>query len=326
MKSFFKRLCALVLCMLMLMPAALSEDCFTLDVDTLDLDQLSSEDYIASALSSAAQGIRIRKQISASSEIASSVRLTLTQMDTQTLVFDKNYGYQAGTFDSGVLYLPYAGDATIPYLITLYAGDYVYALPFMHQQRRLYQNSACTAGVRLCDLEPAQGSDWLMGTMVDLNELRLSGMMNVDICASNSYVIGSAQISLQGSELSVQLSFLPGAEVQLEDAEWYVVTGSSVLSGAKAAGIHERVNVNGAEKALVYLPMQVSYSPAGLSAFRMDEAEAARQQRLWNEAHGVNSQSSYSQPVDSDTSSSGWDDGWSSGWDDGWDDGWSSGW
>ena len=168
MNKLFKRMGALLLCLMLFIPTAMAEDCFTIDVDTLDLERLNSDDYVSVALSASTQGVRIRKYISHSSEIAASVRLTLTQMDTKTLLFDKNYGYQSGTFDSGVIYLPYVSGSTIPYLVTLYVGDYVYALPFMHLQRRMESNGASTAGVRLCDLDPAQSSDWLMGTMVDL--------------------------------------------------------------------------------------------------------------------------------------------------------------
>lgn len=87
------------------------------------------------------------------------------QMDSQTLLFDKDYGLQSGTFDSGVIYLPYVADRTIPYLVTLTVGDYVYAMPFMHQQARLVANNACTYGVRLNDLAVAFYGDWMMGTM-----------------------------------------------------------------------------------------------------------------------------------------------------------------
>ena len=106
------------------------------------------------------------------------------QMDSQTLLFDKDYGLQSGTFDSGVIYLPYVADRTIPYLVTLTVGDYVYAMPFMHQQARLVANNACTYGVRLNDLAVAFYGDWMMGTMVDLNALAGQGSMSVDICAS----------------------------------------------------------------------------------------------------------------------------------------------
>ncbi len=134
MSHFFKSIGAFLLCVMMLLSSAAAESCFTIDVDTLDLDQLKCDDYVAMQLTSNAQGIQIRKLLSDSSEIAVTVRLALTRMDTQTLLLDKNYGYQSGTFDSGVIYLPCTGADTTPYLVTLYTGDSVYALPFMHTQ------------------------------------------------------------------------------------------------------------------------------------------------------------------------------------------------
>lgn len=327
MKKWMKRVGALLLCLMLWLPSVLAEDCFTIDVDTLDLDRLNSDDYVSVALSASSQGVRIRKSISSSSEVAAAVRLTLTQMDTRTLLFDKNYGYQSGTFDSGVIYLPYVSGSTIPYLVTLYVGDYVYALPFMHLQRRLESNGACTSGVRLRELDPAQSGDWLMGTMVDLDDLRASGARTVDICASNSYVIGSATICLNGNELGVQLHFSSAADVELEDASLYVVTDGHVLADTRAREVSEWVDVSGADSALIYLPMEVSYDPAGLPVFRYDANEASAQQRLWKNAHSSSSSAeTWTEPEIFVSQDDGWDDGWSSGWDDGWSDGWSEGW
>jgi len=328
MKKILKSICAFALCLLLL-PSALADDCFTIDVDALDLGRLNSDDYVAQALSAGSQGVRVRKYISSSSEIAASVRLTLMRMDSRTLLFDKDYGYQSGVFDSGVIYLPYLSDSTAPYLITLYVGDYVYAIPFMHQQRRLESNGACTVGVRLRDLDPAQSADWLMGTMVDLAQLRRIGSCTVELCASNSYVIGSATISLIGSRLNVQLHFSDSADVVLEEAALYVLTDGQYLSNADSRQLNESVDVSGAQSALIYLPMQVSYDPAGLPSFTYDLDDAHSQQRLWSDTRTSRSGGSsggsrtYAEPS---YDASGWDDGWSSGWDDGWSDGWDDGW
>lgn len=98
-----KRLMGLALCLALVFTAALSlaEDCFTIDVDTLDMNSLNRDDYVAAHLSAGAQGVRVVKRLSDSSELAVSVRLTLTQMDSGTLLFDKDYGFQSGSFDSG---------------------------------------------------------------------------------------------------------------------------------------------------------------------------------------------------------------------------------
>ena len=332
-----KRVCAFLLAALMclgIFSGALAEDFFTIDVDILDMDSLNSDDYVARALSASTQGVRVRKYISNSSELAAPVRLTLTQMDSRTVMFDKDYGYQSGTFDSGVIYLPYVDDRTIPYLVTLYVGDYVYAMPFMHLQPRLTHNGACTYGVRLRDLDPSLGGDWLMGTMVDLSRLRSQGSRTVDVIASNSYVLGQATLTLSGSSLRVDLSFNSGAAVDVNQINLYVITDcAAYLSGQRGPSysVGEWIDVGSHASALIYLPMQVSYNPSGLPSFsyQVNASELQSQLRLWQENVGGSSGTSAVPSGWGDTPSSS-DDGWSegTGWDDGWNGGagWSTGW
>lgn len=328
MKKTVLQLLCLLLCLALALPA-LAEDCFTIDVDTLDLDRLNSDDYVARSLSASTQGVRVRKQLTASSETAAAVRLTLTQMDTKTLLFDRDYGYQSGLFDSGVIYLPYAGDATIPYLITLYAGDMVYAMPFMHLQRRLTYNGACTRGASLRDL--GLGSDWLMATVVDLNSLRQRGSMSVEVCASNQYVIGTAHISMSGDSLCAELLLEPQANAEVHQASLYVVTDASEFHSAPSFRLGDWVAMGGADTALIYLPLQVSYDPAGLRtySYSSNDSDVQHQLQLWQQNAGASQNNGWSEPETpaSDwNSDASWDDGWSDGWSDGWDDGWSSGW
>ncbi|MDD3336708.1 MAG: hypothetical protein PHI98_14555 [Eubacteriales bacterium] len=283
-------LCCFLL-VLGLASAAQGEDYFTLDVDALDMNQLNSNDYVAQHLSAQAQGICVIKQISDSSELAQTVRLTLTQMDTKTVVIDRDFGYQSCTFNSGVIYLPYVDNRTIPYLVTLYVGDTVYAMPFMQLQPRLEYNGACTYGVRLRDLDDGLSQDWLMGTMLDLNEMRMMGVNWLNICASNAYVIGQATVSMEGDNLSVQLNLDPSANVEVQGLSLYVITDCSQINGDPAymglssVGVGEWINVAGAASALLYMPMQVSYNPAGLPTFQYDlnGSELQNQLNLWYE-------------------------------------------
>ncbi len=137
MQAFFKRHVAFALILIVLCAvtaAASADDCFTLNVDRLDMSRLNSNDYVQRHLTAQAQGISVVKYISDSSELAAQVRLTLVRMDNQSLIFDKAYGYVSGVFDSGVIYLPYDSSSTVPYMVTLYVGDTVYAMPFMHVQ------------------------------------------------------------------------------------------------------------------------------------------------------------------------------------------------
>lgn len=281
MKKTLLCVLALILCLALIGGTALAEDCFTLDIDTLDLDSLTSDDYVARALSSSAQGIRVRKFVSDSSELAAPVRLTLKQMNTGAIVFDKDYGYQSGTFDSGVIYLPYTGDGVSPYLVSLYLGNYVYALPFMQQQRRLTYNGACTVGPRLRDVDASLANDWFMATVVDLDALR-GGSTSVDLCASNTYIIGTATISVSGGSLCVQLSFTPSAQVEVNQQSLYVTTPGRPLASAPAHAVGDWVDVGDASAALIYLPMQLSYDPSQLPAFSYEACDPQRQIDLWS--------------------------------------------
>ncbi len=325
-----RRFAILVCLALMLSAPALADGGFTIDVDALDMGRLNSDAYVAANLSSSEPGLRVTKTVSASSEVACTVRLTITQMDTQTLIFDRDYGYVAGLFDSGVIYLPNGGGRTIPYLVTLYAGEYVYAMPYMQLQPRLSHNGACTYGVRLRDLDPSLGSDWLMGTMINLPALSARGSRTVDICASNSYVIGQATLEMNGSSLRVNLAFATGANVDVNQLSLYVITDCAAYAnghGAPSYGVGQWVDVSGCDTALIYLPMQLSYDPAGLPTFTYNLQDAALQEqlRLWQQA--TRSTHAPSQPDGGWQDDSGWDDGWNDGgWDNntGWDDGWNS--
>lgn len=266
---------------------ARAEDCFVIDVDSLDMSRLKDMDYINQALSSAAAGLRVRKFISDSSELAAPVRLTLTQMDTRTLIFDKNYDYLSGTFDSGDIYLPYAGNQTVAYLITLYVGDWVFAMPFLHTQPRLEQNSACTYGVRMRDYDPALTGDWLMGTMLDLEQLRLQGSATLSLCASNSFLVGQATVSLTGDSLRVDLAFLANANVEVLSCRVFLIgdvasitTADPHLLNAPSYGPGELIDVTGISTALLYVPMTLSFDSAGLPPLAYDLADSQLQWQL----------------------------------------------
>lgn len=313
----------LLLCTLLmgLMPTAWAEDCFTIDVDVLDMDSLNSDDYVARALSASTQGVRVRKYISQSSELAAPVRLTLKQMDSGMLMFDKDYGFQSGTFDSGVIYLPYVDNRTIPYLVTLYVGDYVYAMPFMHLQPRVRGNSACTWGLRLRDLGVDEGGDWMMGTMVDLAAIGDGGSQRVNVCASGSKVIGYADILVSGGAVCVNLAFNSSANVEISQYSLYIITDCGAFlngSSGPAHSLGQWIDVGGADRVMIYLPMQVSYDPSGLPEYSY--FEDSYQRSLWEKSTGSGRQPESAAQDMPNWNVGGWEDGWDS---DGWDDSWS---
>ncbi len=275
-----KRIWCLLVCLAFWLPgSALADDCFLLYVDGLDMGRVSDSAYVQQYLSAQTQGLRIQKQI----DQPQPVRLSLTQMDTQTLVFDKDYGYQSGLFDSGNIYLPFVGNYTVPYLVTLYVGDWVYAMPFMQLQARLSRNGACTYGAYLYDYDPTLAQDWHMGTMLNLDALRSQGIMAVDVCASNRYLLGQADIILQGDMICILLNLNPSANVEVHDLSVYLNTDCSTLTSAAsgpAHGLGEWIPIGNAASALLYLPMTISYDPAGLSTYGYDLGHGYLQSQL----------------------------------------------
>ena len=288
MKKFVLLLCVLMLAL----PAfgASAEGCFLMNIDALDMTRLNQDAYVQQYLSAQTQGLRVQKQIPEGQSLP--VRLSLVQMPGQTLVFDKDYGYQSGLFSSGDIYLPYLGNQTVPYLVTLYVGNTVYAVPFMHLQSRLYGNGACTYGLHLYEYDAALGQDWYMGTMLDLNALRRQGYMAVDICASNCYLIGQADIFMEGDAITVAAAFLYEANVELTGVSVYVNTDCSGLASAAAGRRYElgdSIPVGDAQSALLYMPMTVNYDPSGLSVYSYNPGRGYLQQQMelwWNNVSG----------------------------------------
>jgi len=270
---------------------ALAESSFLIDVDSLDMNRLKDTDYIGQVLSSNNAGIRIRKYISNSNELAAPVRLTLVQMDTQTLIFDKYYDYKSGTFDSGDIYLPFGGNQTIPFLVTLYVGDWVYALPFIHLPPRLEQNSACTYGVRMRDFNAALTQDWLMGTMLEIDSLRSQGSITIPLCASNNYLVGQATVTVTGDTLRVDLAFLSNANVEVASCQVFCIRDVGSLTtadprriGEPAYGVGQSIDISGADTVLLYVPMTLNFDSGELVPFSYDlgQQDLQWQLALWN--------------------------------------------
>ena len=282
---------SLLLCALLVSMPALAEDCFLINVDQLDMTQLRDDAYIAAHLTAQSQGVRVIKYISDSNELAAQVRLTIQEAETSTVVYDKNYGYVDGTFDSGDIYLPYVDNSTIPYLITLNIEDWTYAFPYMRVQQRLSGNSGCTYGVRLRDYNPSLTGDWLMGTMLDLNALRSQGAITVPLCASNLYYVGQATVQTDGSSLVENLAFDQNANVQVDSCSVYIIGSVASLTSADpvpssqtAYSPGQAIPIDGLSTALLYVPFTLSFDPSGLSEFSYDlgSADLSNQLFLWN--------------------------------------------
>ena len=214
----------LLVCMLLCPPMAQANDgCFLMNVDALDMTRLNQNDYVQQYLAAPAQGLRVSKQIPDGD--AQPVRLSLVEMNGQTLVFDKDYGYQSGPFDSGPIYLPSVGNGM---------------------------------------------TDFVRGKVVD-------------VCASNRYLIGQADIYYHDGRISVTLSLSPSANVELHSLSIHVNTDCASLASAADGPAYsqgEWIPVGEASSALLYMPMSLSYDPSGLSGYGYDLSHGYLQQQL----------------------------------------------
>ena len=289
MRKYHAFLC-LFLCALLFSTVALAEDCFTVNIDSLDLTRLNDNAYVQAYLTAQTQGLRVVKTISDSNELAARVRLTITQMETDTVILDKNYGYVGGTFDSGDVYLPYVDNNIIPYLITLNVEDWTYAIPFMHLPPRLENNGGCTVGIRLSEMGGAIADSWMMGTMLDLDALRAQGCATVPLCASSQYTVGEATVTVSGDTLTVNLNFDSNAQVQLQSVSVVLAGNVSLIATAGSASDvlpayqpGQGISISGLSTALLYVPFTLSYNTTGLSKFEYGEGSAAlaSQRALW---------------------------------------------
>lgn len=130
-----------------------------------------------------------------------------------------------------------------------------------------------------------------MGSMLDMNALRQTGVAYLDLCASNAYVIGQASVWLQGTALSVQLAFNPSANVEVQGLSLYLiphcadVNGDPSACGLPTVEVGDWLDVGNATSVFLYMPMQVSYDPAGLPVFNYDlsSGELQYQLALWQQ-------------------------------------------
>jgi len=108
----------------------------------------------------------------------------------------------------------------------------------------------------------------------------------VNLCASNLYVVGQAAITMQNDSISVQPLFLSNANVEVHGLSVYLITDCAglesdpAISGYPAYSAGDWIPVNGAKSALLYMPMTLSYDPAGLSSFYYNFSDLWMQQQL----------------------------------------------
>lgn len=279
----------LALCLAFCALPALGDSVFTIDLDALDMSRVSEDAYVRQYLSGPAQALRVSKYIGANESAQTSVRLTVLRADTKQTVFDKDYGLVYGTFESGDIYLPYAENGPMYYLVTLYLGQWIYALPFLQQLPRLYGNGACTGGFRFSEASGGLSGDWLMGTMLDIAGLKQNGgSAQAPICAANRYLLGYATATLtDGRYLSVNLSLDANANVELLQYALYLIPDATSVTTLRpdemaqpSVALGEAVDVAGASTVLLYLPMTVNFDPALLPLYQYNASDPYTQYQL----------------------------------------------
>lgn len=282
-------LLAMLLFMLPLAAGAESELCFVIDLDTLDMAQVRQADYIAEYLTAPCQGVRVLKWLEG--DEAQRARLVVMDQTSGQLLLDKTYDAVEGRFDSGELYLP-ADAAAATYEITLLLGAQVYAVPYMRAPARLKDNTACTYGLRFSDGNGSLTDSWMMGTLLQLSDFGEGGTMTLPLCASNAYVLGSASVTVSGGQMCVSLSIEPTAQAEVKQAYVYVLDSVRHLTSITPKGIgiaphalDEWFDVSGMDGVMLYVPVLLDYSPAGLPGFlyslRHDDY-LQRQLSLWD--------------------------------------------
>ena len=295
MKFFFKKSGIGLLCVLWMLigipAAALAENAFEIDVDRLDLEQVSDPAYQQAMLTAKTQYIRVSCQVEGEQDVT----LCVKRQESGETVYQKSYGPVSGRFQSDEIYLKYTGSETVPYAVILTVGEKHFEFPFFRQLITLTNNTACTYGVRIRDVQPGLTNKWQMATALDLSAVRglPGGRLEIPVCASDMYVIGTATVRVRDDSLRVTVSFLEGLDITLERQAMYLWTDPGAVSRlwdksldklpryATGTDVSISGDLGGQERVILYLPMTVTYDPNGLERFSYDlENDGALKEQL----------------------------------------------
>lgn len=290
-----KRLMCLLSILLLISPLCAVGDsfgCFLLDLDQLDLSRVRDASYIATELSGEAQGLRVNKYVCSPDEAPMRVRLIVMREDG-TLLLDKSYEPTTGLFDSGDIYFTSSDTADMRYEITLMVGEMVYQLPFQRALGRLHNNTACTYGLRFQDGNGQLTDTYMMGTLLSLRALEQNGgHTQISLCASNRYLIGVMDLTLENGSLTVTPMLYGQADANIRHCYVYLITHVSELSSITPSDIgltayepSTPIDVSGLNLVMLYTPMLLDYSPVGLDQFAYDiqrDAQLQNQLMLWD--------------------------------------------
>jgi hypothetical protein len=289
----------LMLVALAVIPGALAQDAFVIQVDKLDMNRLNDSEYVGDNLSAATQYIHVDCVLEGTKQ----VRLQVVRADNGSIVIDKNYGQVSGTFRSGDILLKFSGSSTIPYTITLTAGDKTYTFPFYRKLVTLKNNTACTFGVRIKNLDKGLTDAWTMATPLDLTEIAAlpGGVKRIDLCASNMYVIGTVAVRVRDGVLRVSMQLADDesqdeSSFEISDQHLFLITSPSDWNSVDPKRLEEQEYEIGVDIVLkdslpdtqyvvMYLPVKLSYDPNGLNRISynlQEDPELAHELEIWD--------------------------------------------
>ena len=289
----------LLLAALAVFPAALAQDAFLIQVDQLDMGRLNDSEYVNEELSAPTQYIRVNCALNGTKQ----VRLQVIQADSGSIVMDKNYGQVSGTFQSGEIYLKYTGSSTVAYTITLTAGDTTYTFPFYRKLVMLKNNTACTFGVRIKNLDRGLTDAWTMATPLDLEEIAAlpGGVKRIDLCASNMYIIGTVSVRVRDGALRVSMQLNEDenageSSFEISEQHLFLITSPADWNSIDPRRLAEQefeigVDISledslpNVKYAVLYMPIKLSYDPNGLNRFSynlQEDPELIRELEIWD--------------------------------------------
>lgn len=278
---------------------ALTDTAFEIDVDKLDMEKVLEGEYQEACLTAKTQYIRIAYSVAEEQAVTVSVRLK----ETGETVYQKNYGIKSGRFTSDDIYLKYTASQTVPYTIALTVGEEEISFPFYRQLMVLKRNKACTYGVRMQDVQPDLTKKLQMGTALDLEVIRNGpgSRLQIPLCASNKYIIGTVTVRVLDDNLRVSMAFVNGLDITIHRQTMHLFTYPGELTTLEERHLKNQPkyqvgtdisilkDLKGADKVILYLPMEVTYDPNGLAQFGYDLAEDENLQNqliIWQELLG----------------------------------------
>lgn len=206
------------------------------------------------------------------------IQIVVSAPDGQ-MVYARNYGTCTSPFVSENIYLRLTG-ASADYLVSLQAGDRETQYQIHRVQPMLYDNTACSGGLRLRSISGADS--WLTATILDLNALPVT----VPLYAGNAYQLGTVTYYRTGSVLMAQIDTRPDAEaivtsgtmsVALTDVDAGLL-GSNLFHGP-VSSFNSGVDTGDAPYAAVLLTLSVSFNPETVSTAPISELPG--QEQLW---------------------------------------------